>query len=186
MGRYYVHRLFTFQFPDVSSETVTIAADYLRAGFEATLAKYPVLTGYLGPASDTTRKNVVQVLYNDKQSMGSHINDTNFVIQVVKQSEEKDLTVVPSFDELIQAGIPSEGLPATFCCAIPDVNPTKDWVPVFTLKATFLEEGKALVLGFIFQHSIVDRTTMATVFDTFVKNLKLAPAGNDAGKLSAT
>ncbi|CAN8104588.1 unnamed protein product [Discula destructiva] len=176
VGRYYVHRIFTFRFPEVNNKTVTAVAKYLVSGLELTFAKYPVLTGFLGPADDDTKKNLVQVLYNDSRAIGSHVNHINLVtVQINKGFERRLLPNMPPFEHLVKTGMPAEGLPAQFYCRLHDGNPTEDWIPVFTLKTTILEESKALVLGFVFQHSVVDSTTMATVFDEFVRNLKLNP-----------
>lgn len=113
---------------------------------------------------------MVEIRIKNNQVLGAHVNETIFVIKVVKESEEPELARLPSFEALLRKRMPSGSLPTDFYCA----TPSKNWVSAFTLQATFLREGKGLVLGFTVPQTLIDGTAMATVLDTFVKNLRLA------------
>lgn len=87
---------------------------------------------------------------------------------------------LPGYQESASNGMPIFALPGNIFCKIHEGSASEQWVPVFTLKATFLKEGKALVLGFSFQHTIVDGTTTCNFFNALVANMKQATENKDA------
>lgn len=128
-----------------------------------------------------------RIRYNANQVVSSHINETNFVVKTLDESQDRkpetesehtglaSVCGLPSFEQLIGQGMASDGLPGHLYCATPTCPLLKDWVPIFSLQAIFLLEDKALVVGFSFQHSLVDGTAINTVLESFVKNLKHDP-----------
>ncbi|KAI1335759.1 hypothetical protein F5Y15DRAFT_419641 [Xylariaceae sp. FL0016] len=148
--RGYRRRMFIFDFEDTSDVRLEVANAYIRLGLEAAVARFPFLTGRLGPLRHPSRPGLVQVRYG-------------------RTPEARDITW-DIYRSRFHAQPDDNPLKMEEWCAAPKCFRLRDWPPVFTLQANFIENC-ALVLCFAIQKTAADETAFHKLIETIAAGI---------------
>ncbi|KAI0131718.1 hypothetical protein F4776DRAFT_156369 [Hypoxylon sp. NC0597] len=152
--RQYIRWMFIFDFPDASGPASLSACTSINKGLDYVFDQYPFLTGRLGPLYHPAKKNLIQLRYS-RTARPDILHWTYH-----------ETTSGYDYPELCKAGMPVSHWSIPKFCAAPSFYEKSEWLPAFTLQATFLKSG-ALVLCFAFHNSVVDQWSIPPILARF-------------------
>ncbi|XXH05089.1 mitochondrial 5-aminolevulinate synthase [Hypoxylon texense] len=134
VGRRYVYRMFTFDFPDTSDAAVHKAMHSISLGVTDALKDYSFLTGRLGPLYHPSKHNLIQVRYGDEAYTKSMIPQ---ITRLVMHDDKGG----SCYKKLCTASMPVSHWNMESFCAAPRTFDLSEWPPVFTMQTNFLISG---------------------------------------------
>lgn len=161
IGRIYVRKLFCFEFPD--SERQLEAIEALHHGIAVAVARWPFLTGSVGPAKNSPRRNAVDLTYTTDHD-GEPVKD----ILVIKSLSVEEFPW--TYQQLKDAGMPPSAMQKEKLCAVPEHPRAGETRPAFSVQASFFEGG--LILCVASHHTVFDGNSVKQFLKAFATALK--------------
>ena len=156
IGRIYVRKLYCFAFPDSARRGEAVEA--LHHGISVAVARWPFLTGAVGPAKESPRRNAVDLVYK-LDSEGEPVRD----ILVVKDLSASDLPW--TYQQLKDAGMPPTTMKKEKLSAVPEHPKAGETRPAFSVQASFFDGG--LILCVSSHHTVFDGDSVRQFLKAF-------------------
>lgn len=156
IGRIYVRKLYCFSFPDPSRRAE--AVDALHHGISVAVARWPFLTGAVGPAMQSPRRNAVDLVYKT-DSEGEPVRD----ILVIKELSHDEFPF--TYSQLAEAGMPPSKMTKEKLSAVPEHPKAGETRPAFSVQASFFEGG--LILCVASHHTVFDGNSVRQFLKAF-------------------
>lgn len=156
IGRIYVRKLYCFAFPDAGRRAEAVEA--LHHGISVAVARWPFLTGAVGPAKESQRRNAVDLVYKT-DSEGEPVRD----ILVIKELDHDEFPW--TYEGLMSAGMPPSAMKKEKLSAVPEHPKAGETRPAFSVQATFFDGG--LILCVASHHTVFDGNSVRQFLKAF-------------------
>ena len=173
IGRIYVRKLFCFSFPDQSMKGQ--ATDALHLGISAAVARWPFLTGSVGPAKHNSRRNAVDLVYKTDHD-GEPVKD----ILVLRELSPEDFPW--TYQQLKEAGMPPSAMKKEILCAVPEHPKAGESRPAFSVQASFFDGG--LILCVASHHTVFDGNSVKQFLKAFTAALRTSQCADSVKESS--
>ena len=165
IGRIYVRKLYCFAFPESSRRAEAVEA--LHHGVSVAVARWPFLTGAVGPAKQSPRRNAVDLVYKTDVD-GEPVRDILAI---------RDLTtaVFPwTYQQLKDAGMPPSAMKKEHLSAVPEHPKDGETRPAFSVQASFFEGG--IILCVASHHTVFDGNSVRQFLKAFTRAMVDPPS----------
>lgn len=156
IGRIYVRKLYCFEFPD-STRRVE-AVETLQHGISVAVARWPFLTGMVGPAKESPRRNAVDLVYRTG-SDGEPVRD----ILTIRTLSLEEFSW--TYQQLKDAGMPPSAMKKEKLSAVPEHPKAGETRPAFSVQASFFEGG--LIICVASHHTVFDGNSVRQFLKAF-------------------
>lgn len=156
IGRIYVRKLYCFAFPD--SHRRSEAVEALHHGISVAVARWPFLTGAVGPSKESPRRNAVDLVYKT-DSDGEPVRD----ILSVRELSTADFPW--THQQLKAASMPPSAMKKEKLSAVPEHPKAGETRPAFSVTASFFEGG--LILCVASHHTVFDGNSVRQFLKAF-------------------